>query len=332
MSARTWRYVGSTTPAGMLISDVLDAVYVLGTAATYHDGSARTPGSGNAGTWARKQVTGLTEAVYVAPASNSHTVRWNLAGSASVRTPTMLSSPADTYAVNTLLMGFSRDGATLNATGNGWDQALPFDSGSAFSGYARALASTFVATLTKVHLWECADGFVITFATASASVSAFACVLDTGVTHATSPLSAEATSNGRYAWRVNGTTTADSATSWTTTVTGTSQVYFGHSTSANNPHTFVIDPGTATVRAAERSFSAMQLSDTTTQVNQDGDAMFSPIGLCADGGGAFFGRLPEITIGPDAQLGQKATSGGVDKAYAVSTSPTAPTDSAWLLA
>ena len=331
-SARTWKYVGSQTPAGALISDALDAVHTLGTKATYYDASVRTPGSGVAGTWARKQVTGLTEFVYVNPVTNAHTVRWGFAGSASARSPTMIASPADTWATSTVLLGFSRSGSTLNATGNGWDQALPFDTGSAFSGYARALASTFVSTLTKVHLWECGDGFVVAFATATAVVHAVACVLDPGVTNATSPLSAETTNNGRYAWRVNGTTTADSTTGWTAAVAGTPQVFFSHSTSANNPHTFVVNIGLATLTAAERTFSTMQLSDTTTQVNQDGDAVFVPLYLCADGGGVFYGRLPEMVIGPDAILGQIASASGVNKAYAASTSPTTATDTLWLLA
>lgn len=330
-AARTWKYVGSQTPAGALVSDVLDAIYTLGIKATYYDASARTAGAGVAGTWARKQVTGTTEAVYCNPASNSHTVRWIFAGSASARSPTMISSPADTWATGTVLFGFSRSGSTLNATGNGWDQALPFDTGSAFSGYARALASTFVSTLAKVHLWECGDGFVVVFATASAVIQTFACVLDPGVTNATSPLSAETTNDGRYAWRVNGNTTADSTSSWTTT-TGTSQVFFAHSVGANQPHTFVVNIGLATLTAAERTLSAMSASDSTTQVNADGDAVFMPVYLGADGGGMFFGRLPEMTVGPDAIVGQVASASGVNKAYAASTSPSTAADTIWLLA
>lgn len=330
-AARTWKYVGSQSPAGTLVSDVLDAIYILGTKATYYDAAVRTPGSGVAGTWARKQVTGLTEAVYVNPVTNSHTVRWIFAGSASARTPTMISSPADTWATGTVLFGFSRAGSTLNAAGNGWDQTLPFDAGSSFSGFARALASTFVATLVKVHLWECGDGFIVEFATSSAVVATIACVIDPGVTNATSPASAEASNDGRYAWRVNGSTTADSTSGWTTT-TGTSQVFFAHSVGANQPHTFVVNIGAATLTAAERTVSAMSASDTTTQVTPDGDAVWMPLYLGADGGGTFFGRLPEMAVGPDAIIGQVASASGVAKAYAASTSPSTPTDTLWLLA
>ena len=331
-SARTWKYVGSQAPAGTLISDVLDAIYTLGVKSTYYDATARTPGSGVAGTWARKQVGGLTEAVYCNPVTNSHTIRWIYAGSASARTPTMISSPADTWATSTVLFGFSRSGSMLNATGNGWDQALPFDTGSAFSGFARALASTFVSTLVKVHLWECGDAFVVAFATASAVVQTVACVLDPGVTNATSPNSAEATSNGRYAWRVNGTTTADSSTGWTTSPATSQQAFFAHSTSANGAHCFVVTVGSAGLTAAERTMASMQQSDTTTQVNGDGDAVFVPLYLGADGGGNFFGRLPGMVVGPDAILGQVASASGVAKAYAVSTSPSAAADTLWLLA
>ena len=330
MTAETWKYVGSQAPASNAIGDVLDALYTLGTKATYYDASGRTQGSGVAGTWSRKQVTGTTEAVYCNPVSNSHTVRWIFAGSASARTPTMASP--DTWATSTVLVGFSRSGSTLNAAGNGWDQTLPFDTGSAFSGYSRTCAlGTF--TITKVHLWECADGFVVVWQTSTAMVETICgLLLDPGVTNTQSPSSAEATSGGRYFLRSMGGTTATSTTSWTTSVTGSIVVFFAHSTSANTPHCYAVTPGAATLVAAERQIVSFTASDTTTQVTPDGDAVFSPLQIGADGGGAFFGRLREICVGLDAALGQTASSSGTVKGYAVSSSPTAAADTMWLMA
>lgn len=331
MTAETWKYVGSVTPAGPHPSDALDAVHTLGTKVTYYDATARTPGAGVAGTWNRKQVGGLTEAVFCNPVSNSHTVRWILAASASARTPTMITSPADTWATSTILFGFSRGGSTLNATGNGWDQTLPLDTGSLFSGYARALASSFVSTLTKVHLWECGSSFVLLFQTATAAVRLPAgLMLDPGVTNAGSPLSAEATSGGRYFFATNGTTTPDAAASWTTNP-GTA-VALTHTTSANGSHAFAVNIGLATLTAAERTFNTMLLSDTTTCITPDGDAVFPHILIGADLGGATFGRLREVCLGPDSIIPQTATSGGTVRAYGVSASPTAAADTFWLMA
>lgn len=332
MSALTWKYVGSAIPASSAIGDVLDAVYTLGTSATYYDASARTPGSGSAGTWDRKQVTGVTEAVWCNPATNSHTVRHIFAGSASARTPTMISSPADTWATSTILYGFSRSGSTLNATGNGWDQALPFDTGSAFTGYARNVAlGTF--TIVKVHLWECQVGFVIAWATTTSMVETVAgLLLDPGVVFADSPNCAENTGGGRYMFRTCGGTTATSTTSWTTSPT-TPSVFFAHSTSANGNHCFAVNVGLVTLTAAERGLSSMTSSDSTCFLTPDGDAVFRQnLDLTNDTGGTYLGRLREMALGPDSKIGFTASASGTVKAYAVSSHPSTDHDTLWLLA
>ena len=332
MTALHWKYVGSAVPASNIPSNVLDALYTLGTAVTYADSTTRTPGSGSAGTWDRKQVAGLTEATWCNPATNSHTVRHIFGASASARTPTMISSPADTWATNTILYGFSRSGATLNATGNGWDQALPFDTGSAFSGYARACAlGTF--TIAKVHLFECEVGAVVLWATTTGMVETiFGLLLDPGVTNATSPNSAEATSGGRYCFRTCGGTVASTTTAWTTSL-ATATTFFAHSTSANGNHCFAVNIGAATLTAAERQLSTLQASDGDSFLTPDGDINFQQcLQLGADTGGRFFGRLREMAPGPDTTIGLAARQSGTAKAYAASTHPSTQNDTLWLIA
>lgn len=333
MSAVNWKYVGSAVPASNIPSDVLDALYTLGTKATYYDGvTVRTPGSGSAGTWDRKQVTGLTEAVHCNTATNDHTTRHIFAASASARTPTMISSPADTWAVNTILYGFSRNGSTLNATGNGWDQTLPFDTGSAFSGYARTCAlGTF--TIAKVHLFECQVGIAVVWATTTSMIETIAgLLLDPGVTFATSPSSAENTSGGRYMFRTCGGTTATATASWTTSAS-TPSGFFYHSTSANGNHCFAVNIGAVTLTAADRAIQTVQLSDSTCFLTPDGDAIFRQIlDLTNDTGGTYLGRLREMALGPDSKIGFTASESGTVKAYAVSTHPSTDHDTLWLLA
>lgn len=330
MTAETWKYVGSAVPASNIPSNVLDALYALGTSTTYADGSGRTQGSGVAGTWSRKQVGGLTEAVYANPVSNSHTVRHIWGASASARTPTMCASPADTWATNTILYGFSRDGSTLNATGNGWDQTLPFDTGSQFSGYLRTCALG-THTIARVHLFECADGVIVLWATSAGRTCTYAgLLLDPGVTYATSPNSAENTSGGRYFVSTNGGTTVTTTTSWTTASAAPCELC--NSTSANAAHTLAVSIGGVAFTAAARHFDALTTSTSSTCITADGDALFPPIYIAASGGGTMFGRLREVCLGPDAKIGQKASSVGTAKAYAASTHPSSDTDTAWALA
>ena len=244
----------------------------------------------------------------------------------------MVSSPADTWATNTILLGFSRAGSTLNATGNGWDQALPFDTGSSFSGYARTCSlGTF--TIAKVHLFECEVGAIVVWATSSAMVeSMFGLLLDPGVSNSTSPSSAEATSGCRYFFRTCGGTTATSTTSWTSNVSATASAYLAHSTTANNNHCFAVNIGAATLTAAERAINALAADSSSTMLTPDNDAVFAAIQIGPDGGGGGFGRLREVCIGPQAKIGQTGKSSGTAVAYAVSASPSADAATLWCLA
>ena len=332
MSSSTWKYVGSATPLSNLPSDVLDALYTLGTSITYYDASARTPGSGVAGTWERKRVAGLTEAVYCTPASDTHTIRHIIAGSAAARTPTMISSPrTDTWATNTLLYGISRGGSTFNVTGNGWDQALPFTSG-AFTGYGRALAlGSF--TIAKVHLFECATGWWIVWATTTSVVHTWGGeLIDPGVTYATSPTNAEQTTGGRYAMWMSGSSSATSTTSWSGAASGSVGVMFGTSISANSTHFYLLSVGGVALTEVNRAYNLEAPAGTTSFLNSDGDMIPMEIHVVANASNVYVGRVREMRIGPDSKVGYTASKSGVVKAYAASTHVTTDNDTCWLLA
>lgn len=324
LSPLTWKYVGSAIPSANTAEGVLNALYSLGTSATYYDASVRTPGSGQAGTFVRYQNVGVTEAVYATPASDTFGLRHIWAGKATAATPTMLVSPADTWATATILFGINRTSGAYNA----WDNIAPFTSGN-FTGYARACALG-THTIAKVHLWECAVGFYVVYATATATIHNFAGeFVDPGVTNAVSPNCAEATTGSRIVFYTNGGTSTQLATCWTSS---SSSSLLLHSSTANAQHFFVLTVGTATPSAIDRTFTSITASTSVTCINTDGDMITVPIYVYATTGLAMIGRLREMMIGPDAKLAQTASSGGTVEAYAASTSISSDTDTLWLQA
>ena len=74
-----WKYVGALNHTVSSINSALDAVYTLGTAVTYADGSVRVPGTGSAWTWNR-EISGVTVAAYGAPPTNALGFRYIIGG------------------------------------------------------------------------------------------------------------------------------------------------------------------------------------------------------------------------------------------------------------
>lgn len=127
----TFLRCADTSPAGTAIQDFLDAIYTALAAANDYRRTAK-PGS-HAWTFTRRQVTGVTNAVFrEAPAALgliSPVVIF--AGRTLPGTPTMLTP--DITAASVPLVGVNKNGGAYNS----WDAALPMTSGQ-FSGYYRA--------------------------------------------------------------------------------------------------------------------------------------------------------------------------------------------------
>ena len=323
LAALTWKYVGSSVPAANTVEGVLNALYTLGTAVTYNDATTRTPGSGQAGTFARYQNGGVTEAVYATPVSDTFGLRHIWAGAAGAKTPTMISSPADTWATATVLFGISRSSGAYSA----WDGATPF--GSVFTGYARACALGS-HTIARVHLWENAVAFYVVYATTTTTIHNFSGELvDPGVTNATSPTCAEATTGSRIVFATNGSTQVTAVAGWTN---NSHPALLTHSSTANLAHFFALGVGAATLTPIDRTFNQQFASNTQSCVNADGDLVTMPIYVHTTTGNFMVGRLREMMLGPDAKLAQSASASGVVKAYAASTSVASDTDTLWLQA
>ena len=325
LAARTWKYVGSAAVAANTVAGILDALYSLCTSVTYYNGAARTPGSGVAVTGVQHQVTGTTECIDITPIAQTHGVRYLFSGSASVRSPTFVSG--DTWSANCIYLGFSRSWNTYNVTGNGWDQALPGSSGSSFTGYIRVFQCGSL-TATRVHLFECADGIIVAIQQA-AGVTFIGCGLDidTRVTAATSPLSAEATTGGRYLmW--NTSSAAVAATNFNNS--NGNQVPFSGNTN-NTARCLVLSPGGVSLTACYKDGALANVTDTTSFINADGDWIPREIEIVS-GNCVAIGRLREIRIGPDRKLGDTFSSSGTVRGYALSSHPTTDNDTLWLIA
>lgn len=328
MTARTFKYVGSAVPAANTAAGLLDALYTLCTSATYYDGSARTPGAGVAVTGTQHQVGGITECIDIAPYSNSHNFRYLFSGSASARTPTMVTSPnTDTWATGNVLLGLARNWNTYNVTGNGWDQTLPGSAGSSFTGYIRVFTCASL-TCTKVHLLECADGIIVAWQQA-ANVSFTGCglELDPRVTYSTSPVSAENTTGGRYLmWNTSASAAASVVFNSATGVT----IPFS-SSAANTGHCYALSVGGVSLTSVMKDSTLTNGTTTTSFINNDGDWIPREIEI-VDSSNIPYGRLREIRIGPDRKLGDTFSVSGVVKGYGLSSHPTSDNDTLWCIA
>jgi hypothetical protein len=150
LSHTNWRYVGSASFSTASLPVVMNAIYDLGVATTYHDNSSRTPGSGSAGTWEKVVVSNVTESVYVTPAGDTLTSRIMIGGATYTPNPSPTMGPNESYASNTLMANVVKNAGTFSQ----WNASSPFTSGQAF-GWTR-FWSTGNGTGT-VYLWESKD-------------------------------------------------------------------------------------------------------------------------------------------------------------------------------
>jgi len=231
-----WRYVGVRVFTTANLVGCQDALYDLGIATAYADGTARVPGTGSAWTWAREQSAGTTVAVYGNPPVNALNFRYIVGGTVALSAPSMLGP--DTTLANVLYYGMQRNAGAYTT----WTSATPFTN-AGFSRYWRA--TTTFGGYDSISLWESQEGCVIQWG-ASSSNSTFT----TGFGALIDPLSANALNaetDGRLYMMFGSGQVATSA-SWASIALNTAGNTWGAGTStANNAHSGVFVPGTATM-------------------------------------------------------------------------------------
>jgi hypothetical protein len=167
LSPLNWRYVGVQSFTAGDVFRANDAVYLLGTATTYADGSARTPGSGSAWTWAQEGTGATAVAAYGTPPINALSMKYIVAGDATTTAYTFL-TPDTLGAANCVKVGMARAAGSYPS----WTTSQPFTTG--FSGYWRATRPFATIAYDSVAMWESQEGCILQYAQASTGLTSFA--------------------------------------------------------------------------------------------------------------------------------------------------------------
>jgi hypothetical protein len=255
LPTQTWRNVGRATYSPGTVEGLLNALYALGTASTYADGSSRTPGSGAAGTWSRFQNGSTTEAVYCTPAVTALNARLIYAGvQTGSPTPTMAFS--ESFAAAALLSGVAKNAGNFAS----WDASSPFTSGE-FSGYCPSWGTNDGAG--TVYLYECQEAAYIVLSRPGSSQARHICsgaFVDPGSSN-----NADAESDGR----LYGMFTSGNQTTAVVNVTGaiTSSAWMVHSGTAKAGKFFVFEPDGSVLWTLERNITNNTITSYTGRLH-----------------------------------------------------------------
>ncbi len=313
-----WRYVGVQTFVST-INNALDAAYTLGTATTYADGSARTPGTGSAWTWNR-EVSGVTVAAYGVPPTNALGFDYIIGGTVGASAYTFLTPDTATLA-NCIVYGMNRSSGAFTT----WTSATPFTNAGGFSGYWRG-TRTFVATAyDSVSMWESQEGCILQFANAANGQSAtigLGALIDP---LSSAPLNAE--SDGRlYSMWGSGSVSVTSGT-WASVAVGTDATAWAGSAGSGGCHMGTFAPGTNVMLggAGAQTYRFGTYVPTTTFTSTNGDIARVPLSAW-NGTNTYIGQSRQWYITKDSLSRLTWTNGVTVIGYIWSASITGTTD------
>lgn len=317
-----WKYIGTATLASSTVPNMLDAIYTLGTATTYANGTTRTPGSNSAWTWARQQIAGTTEAAYGNPPTNALGMRYIVGGTTSTARAYTLLTPDNATAVNLIVAGMNRGSGTF---GN-WYDAQPFTSG--FSGYWRTSRLFSSVSYDRVAMWESQEGCIVQMFVSSnaatTSIAAFGALID--------PLSTAAgtaESDGRiYCMSTQGGTTNLSAT-WAG-LGPADGGFFGHYALAHVAHFGAFNNGATTVTGLVRTLAPIGSSSFPAGwANRAGEIPRIPVQVSVYAS-TYWGQLREMYYTTDASSTTTWRYLGVEQGYIVAYHPSTGGDALML--
>jgi hypothetical protein len=308
-----WKYVGALNHAASSINAALDAVFTLGTAVTYADGSARVPGTGSAWTWLR-EISGVTVAAYGAPPTNALNFRYILGGTVGASAYTFLTPDTSTLA-NAIVYGMNRNSGAFTS----WVNAQPFTSG--FSGYWRATRAFSTEAYDSVTMWESQEGCVIQFnrtGTGVLSAVNFGALFD--------PLTASTLvveSDGRI-YSMGGTGSGATLGS-IFLANGNGGVFGAGSNSPSAEHAGTFAPGSTVMvgGAGAQNSRFGTFNATGALVSPNGDIVRIPFSQTSLSSGNFLGQGRNFFIIRDAISRQVYTSGPTTVGYVFGASTTA---------
>lgn len=274
MSSNQWRYIGKQSfTAGL--ANALDAIHTLGTKTTYYDGSTRTPGSGVAATYTKVQESGVTVAVHATPATTSQGLKYIWAGGHAASSGTTASP--DGWVSSGLFASISLDSGAYA----GYEQTLPFGSGSRFFGYWRA---GYSSSTVNVYLYECALAVAYVFSDSDES-DTYGGMLGR-MFEAVSSHSSDSEADGNiYGVSTSGPDKFVDMYRSTSAISTSDVSFFFHSTAQNNQHTGIFTPGQDVIMACHANKTGLSskinnnvarsgkivVQDKTIQINQYSD-------------------------------------------------------------
>lgn len=342
LPALNWRMLPPVFLPNGTASELMDAIYTMGTSTVYADGSARSPGTfaapgtaslpasvgtGSAWTWNFDNTTFATggkTCCYAYPPTTTAINQTIIVGcTSSIAGATWLQNQLDTRAVNQFYVGCAK-GTGVYTT---WNTAgTPFTSGN-FTGFAGVGASGL--NFAQAFMLESQEAVLIILARASGGtmMGCMGAFVD--------PLSASTTNaetDGRLYGIVNtgssSGTGASTTAGWMAFTNAVNDaVPFYNSTTANGQHFTLFTPGAGTLMLSQRFGT---FTPTANTQSRNGDIPSIPFQVTTSGG-AYLGQLRQMAISRDfasAAQGLESTAGV--KGYTYSASVIGSTDSLFL--
>jgi len=320
-----WRYVGTRTFGTASMASLMDELFTLGTATTYADSTSRTPGSGSAGTWARVQISSVTECLHVAPPVNALNTRIMIGGATYTPSPSPTMHSPETFAASNLMVNLVKNAGTFTT----WNATNPFTSGQTF-GWGKWWSTA--NGVGNVYLWEGREAIAV-IATNAAGGSARGFIAGAILDPESSDTTVDGETDGRlYGVVRTSPSTGMSNTFWTDTGNSfgsyTYSNRFMHNSGANDqPFCAVFSPGSASLlQMATMTVFPTSPSPTglKTRSGQFARLAITWRGQTADN---MLGRFREAYAYSDAQLPARQTDGANVIGYAYCGSSVAQVDS-----
>ena len=325
LPTQNWRAVTPVALASGTTASTLDTLYTIGQAATYSDGSGRTPGSGSAWTWNRQQIAGTTEACWGVPPTNTLQMGYVVAGNAASPTPQMMPG-IDNYSANGLAIAMNKNSGSPVSFPNAWtigSPTSPFGAGQ-FSGYIMGGAATTNGTM---YYWECQEGFIVqVVATGGASSYVF------GGGAFVDPYSTS-TGNCESDGRLYSVMSTGSGRTWATTWSASGLdnsygVFKGRDLASKGLNSRFAIFNVGSVTTCRQAMMAQYITTATSYLTPSGDIPYLHYSVTASAStnaqtGPFFGELRNIYFTRAAAAGQVVSNGGVVQGYILSPQATA---------
>lgn len=296
-----WRYVGSSIFSTASLPAVMNAIFDLGAAATYHDGSARTVGTGSAGTWTKVQVNSVTESVYVTPAAATLGSRIMIGGATYTPNPSPTMGANQSFSANQLYANVVKNAGSFNS----WNAASPFTTGQAIGWWS--FWQTSIGTGT-VYLWESRDCVAVLVSNLSGSAMygfIGGAIID--------PESDDTTIDAETDGKVHGLIT--SGVNQISTTFLSSGGFLDHSTSSGSNKSGVFSPGGDTVLTMNVMARFAAAVSVTGMKSRSGRFARGAIMMRSSSPDNCLGRLRDIYSFSDSQVPARQTDGGTAVGY-----------------